>query len=399
MTATTLRIAVVGGGIAGLTLTLALRTLGFDCAVYERRSELSEAGAGVQLSPNAARLLHRLGLAAALRRTAVEPRAIELRRWADGAVLRRVPLQDCRARFGAPYYTVHRADLHRALVERIGDEGMHLGRGCAAVTEYADDAEVAFDDGSSVRADVVVGADGVHSRVRALLADDRPRFSGQSVFRALVPAASVPPVADRPQVTLWLGPGRHCVAYPIATGRTINLVATAPEPAWRVESWQAEGSPADLAAAYDGWAQEVRALTAAPARVSQWALHDRDPLPRWSTARVTLVGDAAHPMLPFMAQGANQAVEDAAALAASLHRITARRGSQRDAIAVALARYEAARRSRTDAVQAVSRRNTDALHLPDGAEQRRRDAALAAGDGLEDHAWLYAHDAAAEVPA
>lgn len=385
MSSERIHIAVVGAGIAGLTVAAALARAGLRCQVFEQAGLLRETGAGVQVAPNAVRLLHRLGVGDRLGAVAVPVRALEMRRWEDNSVLRSTPLQGCEQRFGAPYYTVHRADLHRCLLELTGESAVHLGVACTGLAERADGVTLQFADGSSVTADAVIGADGVHSRIREHLVRDEPRYSGQSIYRALIPADRVPFPPGEPKVVIWLGPGRHCVSYPVSGGDHINLAATTPEPRAGVESWSAPGRPEDLAGTYAGWNPEVRALTSAPDAVRRWALHDRDPLAGWSTERVSLVGDAAHPMLPFFAQGANQAIEDAVALAACL-----RAGP---AIGAALARYARIRAPRAREVQRVSRANTVALHLPDGDEQRRRDRALAASAALEHHDWLYGYDA------
>ncbi|MGH3813275.1 MAG: FAD-dependent monooxygenase, partial [Pseudonocardiaceae bacterium] len=225
---------------------------------------------------------------------------------------------------------------------------------------------------------------------------DEPHYSGQSIYRALVPADRLAFLCKEPKVVLWLGPGKHCVCYPVAGGQQISLAATVPDPQWSAESWSAQGWTRDLTEAYHGWHPEVRAVTSAPDTINRWALHDRKPLRRWSTDRITLVGDAAHPMLPFFAQGANQAIEDAVALAVCLRNI--RRGEVGQ-IAAALARYEQARIQRTSEVHRISRANTTVLHLPDGAEQRRRDDALAAQVELASQDWIYGYDAEAAVAA
>ncbi|MFN2495438.1 MAG: FAD-dependent monooxygenase [Pseudonocardiaceae bacterium] len=387
-----IRIAIVGAGISGLTLALALSRYGLRCHVFEQARLLGEVGAGVQLAPNSTRLLHRVGLRSRLRRVAVRPDAIEMRRWDDDVVLRRTPLgAACEQHFGAPYYTVHRADLHQTLLEHLAAGTLHLGLRCTGVREGATGVQVQFADGSSTTADLVVGADGIHSRVRDVLVADQPRYSGHSVYRALIPARQVPSLLVEPKVVLWLGPGQHCVSYPIRGGEWLSLAATVPDPGWGAESWSAQGATTDLAGAYAGWTPEVRALTRAPDAVSRWALHDRDPLRRWSTGRITVIGDAAHPMLPFLAQGANQAVEDAVALAGCLRDVCP------GGLATALTRYAAIRHHRTREVQRLSRANTTALHLPDGATQRSRDTELAARARLEDQEWLYGYDAEAAV--
>jgi salicylate hydroxylase len=381
-------VAVVGAGIAGLTLALALRRAGLRCQVFEQAGRLAEVGAGVQIAPNAARLLHRLGLADHLTAVAARPHCIQMSRWNDGATIMRTPLgADCERMFGAPYYVMHRADLHRGLLALLPPDTVHLGRRCVRVEERAGEAELEFGDGSSVTADVVVGADGIHSAVRDHLVRDAPRFSGQTIYRGLVPADRMPFLAE-PRVQLWLGPGQHCVAYPVSGGALISFGATTPAGEWFAESWSAAGRIEDLAAAYRGWHPAVLELIAAAKAVGRWALHDRDPLPRWSWRRSTLVGDAAHPMLPFLAQGANQAIEDAVALAACL-----RGAASGGDVEHALCRYEAMRRPRTEEIQRRSRDNTRNLHLPDGAEQRRRDEHLAGRADLGSQWWLYGYDA------
>ncbi|MGH3815598.1 MAG: FAD-dependent monooxygenase [Pseudonocardiaceae bacterium] len=392
-----IRIAVVGAGIAGLTVAAALVRSGLRCDLFEQTRLLSEVGAGVQLAPNAARLLHRLEICERFREVAVRPQAIEMRRWDDNSVLRRTPLgAECEQLFGAPYYTVLRTDLQRSLLERLPGGTVHLGLHCTEVVERACDVELQFADGSSTTADVVIGADGIHSRIRERLVRDEPRYSGQNIYRALVPADRLAFLCKEPKVVLWLGPGRHCVCYPVAGGQQISLAATVPDPQWGAESWSAQGRTRDLTEAYSGWHPEVRAVTSAPDTIGRWALHDRELLRRWSTARITLVGDAAHPMLPFFAQGANQAIEDAVALAVCLR--DTRRG-EAGQIAAALARYERVRVPRTSEVHRISQANTTALHLPDGLEQRRRDDALAAQAKLADQEWIYGYDAEAAVAA
>lgn len=383
-----LRVAVAGAGIAGLTFAAALRRAGLECHLYEQAERLAEVGAGVQLAPNATRLLHRLGLGKRLSAVAVVPQSIEMRRWDDGTLLRRTPLGDaCHRRFGAPYHTVHRADLHNSLLSAVPPDQVHLGARCVAVTQNADAAKLHLSDGSTVTADLVVGADGIHSIAREQLVADQPRFSGQTIYRGLVPVERVPRSLTAPRVRLWLGPDQHCVCYPVSAGRQISFGATVASRDWREESWSARGDAAELAAAYTGWHPDVGQLLGAAETVGRWALHDRESIDRLGSGRVTVIGDAAHPMLPFQAQGANQAIEDAVVLALCL----ADAGPAD--LSAALRRYERIRLARTTRIQRRSRDNAKTFHLADGDAQRRRDTAEQTSSGLDGHEWLFGYDA------
>ena len=392
MSATGMRVAVVGAGIAGLTFAAALIEAGIQCQIYERAPELGEVGAGIQLSPNGTRLLHRLGAGAGLAARAVQPAAIEMRRWDSGGLLMRTALgQACADMFAGPYYCLHRADLHAILAALLPADAVRLGTRCVAVTDTGSEAAIEFADGSVVTADVVVGADGIHSVVRQALIDDRPRFSGQAVYRGLIPAGRLPGLLGEPRVQLWLGPGQHCVCYPIAAGKMVSFVATTPAGDWRGESWTEEGKAADVIKAYQGWNDDVRALLDAAGAVTRWALHDRALLSRWSRQRITIAGDAAHPMLPFGAQGANQAIEDAATLAACLA------GATPAGVPAALRRYEEIRRPRIEHVQRTIQENARNHHFADGEGQRARDLAMDENWCLRSQAWLFGYDALEEV--
>ena len=383
-----LRIAVVGGGIAGLTLAAALLRLGLRCQVYERAPQLHEVGAGIQLSPNAVRPLRALGLGGRLEAVAVRPAGIEMRRWNTGALLIRTPLgEQCEALYGAPYYTAHRADLHRGLLDLLPPGIVRLGMHCVGLTDRVDGVELSFDDGSAATADVVIGADGIHSVIREALVADEPRFSGQAVYRGLAPADRLPHLVREPKVTIWLGPGQHIVCYPISGGRLVSFVATTPAGQWRDESWTTLGRVEDVVASYTAWNDDVWQVLTAADSVTRWALHDRDTIEDWSRGRVTLLGDAAHPMLPFGAQGANQAIEDAVALAACLATAT------RDSVPVALKRYADVRAPRTELVHRTVRANARNHHFADGEDQQDRDRNMTDRWGLESMAWLYGYDA------
>ncbi|RFS84206.1 salicylate 1-monooxygenase [Actinomadura spongiicola] len=386
-----LTVAVAGAGIAGLTLAAALCRNGIDCHVYEQAERLAEVGAGVQVAPNATRLLRRLGLADRLSAVAVAPEAIEARRWDDGALLRRTPLGDlCRRRFGAPYYTLHRADLHDALLSLVPPDRVHLGARGVAVTQDAGAARLRMADGAEIAADLVVGADGIHSVVREHLVTDRPRYSGHTIYRGLVPAEKVPHLVAEPRVRLWFGPERHCVCYPVSSGEQVSFGATVPASDWREESWSARGDVADLAAAYRGWHADVAELIGAAETVGRWALHDRESIDRLGAGRVAVIGDAAHPMLPFQAQGANQAVEDAVVLALCLFGVDPEGGL--DALGAALRRYERIRLPRTTRIQRQSRDSVKTFHQAHGDAETRRDTARDSSV-LDDHRWLFEYDA------
>ncbi|MFG2408463.1 FAD-dependent oxidoreductase [Streptomyces brevispora] len=388
-------VAVIGGGIAGLTLALALRREGIDCTVFERSPEPTEVGAGLQLAPNATRLLHRLGVAEALRAVAVLPGALRMRGWDDDRPLATTALgAACRRGYGAPYYTVNRAQLHRVLWEAVGSGQVRTGHRLMGLTEGPEGVDLNFASGARHRAGVVIGADGVHSVVRAWLAGDAPVFSGSSVYRGLVPAERLPWAADEPEVRVWPGPGRHLVCYPVSAGREISFTATVPADAAGEESWTAEGDPAELAAAYRGWNPAVTRLIGSADVVRRWPLYDRESLAGWVTSRVALLGDAAHPMLPFLAQGANQAIEDAVTLAVCLGR--AAEGGAPEAFR----RYQELRLPRTTLIQRGARQSTRFLHLRDqpkpGDPRRTRDTADPHGlAGLRAMGWLYGHDAEA----
>jgi salicylate hydroxylase len=356
-----LRIAVIGAGIAGLTVVAALRRQGHASMVYERTARFEPIGAGIQLAPNGTRLLARLGVLADLSAAGTQPQAIELRRWSDDAVVGRTVLGSaCVEAYGAPYLTLHRADLHDRLL-RTAEPCM--GRELLQLTDLGDGVEIGFTDGSVAVADVVVGADGVHSAVRAALGGRAAAPSGLTVHRGLVPAERLRP-SPEPLVRIWLGPGRHFVHYPIGRGRTSFAAVQ-------------HGDGADT-----GWPKDVREILDAAESVTQWPLLDSTGPARWSTRRVVLIGDAAHPLLPLGAQGASQAIEDAFALATCLYP-DIRSGD----VPTALQRYRHAREPRLARVTAEIRANLADHHGANGSEQATRDRSLAS------QAWLYGYDA------
>ena len=385
--------AVVGGGIGGLTAALSLFRAGFDVNVYERAAELAEVGAGVQISPNASRVLHGLGLAGELARSGVKPLAWHQRRWEDGRTLLRTPLAEpLEETFGFPHYQMHRADLLAALASAVPPERVHLRHRLTDVIDHGDRVEARFANGARVDADVLVGADGIHSAVRGVLfGSDDARFTGCAAFRGLVPAQRLRELELEVTAQVWMGPGRHFVHYFVSQRRLVNFVAVIEQDSWTGESWTDRGEVAVALAAFEGWHPQVRTILGSVDETFIWALFDRPPLERWSVGRITLLGDACHPMLPFMAQGAAQAIEDGATLTACLAELD-------PDIPSALQRYEQLRLPRASRLQALSTVNKTRFHLPDGAQQRERDTQMAtqATDWSFDAvAWIYQHDATA----
>jgi salicylate hydroxylase len=389
-----MKIIVIGAGIGGLAAALTLGRAGCEVQVFEQAAELREVGAGVQISPNATRILHRLGLEEPLRRFGVRPRNLLIRRWDDGRAITRQPLADaCERNFGAPYYHFHRAELLDLLSAAVPSGVIHLDHRCVGLTQREDRVEVRFQNGALAEAEVVVGADGIHSTVReAILGKELPHFSGHVAYRGLVPSARVAHLGLEVEAASWWGPDHHFVHYFVGAGaRYLNWVAVTPGE-WRVESWTAKGEVADALKEFAGWHPLVRAMIGSVDTTNRWALYDRDSLPQWTVGRVTLMGDAAHAMLPYMAQGAVQSIEDAAVLAKCLER------ADSDDVGAALRRYEETRKPRASRCQEGSRRNAILYHLGDGEEQRKRDANLASSTTapLPQNTWLYGHDVEAE---
>jgi salicylate hydroxylase len=350
---------VAGAGIGGLAAALALAKSGWLVEVVEAAAGVREVGAGLQMSPNAMRVLAHLGVAARIEAEGFEPQAAELRHWRTGALHGRVALAGAaRARWGMPYVHVHRADLQATLLEAAGKAGVGVTTG-TRVTGYGEGGRVVETTDGPRPADLMVGADGIRSVVRAaMLGEAAPRVTGQVAWRATVPADRLPDGLVPPVAAVFCGPGRHAITYRLRGGRLVNLVAVEERVGWAEEDWRQPGDPAELARAFAGWAPIVTGVIGAVEECHLWGLFDRDPLPRWTEGCVALMGDAAHPMLPFMAQGAAQAIEDAAALARHLAG-----AATPDVVPGRLAAYAAERRPRTAAIQAASRSNARLYHL------------------------------------
>jgi len=387
-------IAVVGGGIGGVSAALNLLRAGFDVHVYEQSRALREVGAGINVTPNATRVIHGLGLDDKLASLGVRPMAVQQQRWDDGRTLLRTPLgTEIELHFGFPQYQSHRADVLTMLVGALPPERMHFGHRLTGFCERADTIEAQFENGVRVTADALIGADGIHSTVqRQLFGAAPPRFTGCVAYRGLVPAEKLRHLDLEVVLQVTMGPGKHFVRYFVASARYVNFVAIVEQDSWANESWTDRGDVNKARAAFAGWHKDVSGVLNAVEETFIWGLFDRAPLARWSVGKVTLLGDACHPMLPFVAQGAAQAMEDGLTLSSCLHKY--------DDIAEALARYEALRLPRTAHVQSLAANNKIRFHLPDGPEQIARDAKMAAGGtdwSFKAMEWIYGHDPGAAV--
>ena len=382
------RIAIVGGGIGGLTAAICLLKEGFDVQVYEQSRLLSEVGAGINISPNASRILIRLGLGEECSRLAYRSPFFHQRRWDDGRTLTKTRLaDDIEREFGAPHYIFHRGELHSMLARPMPPERVHLAYRCTAIEQDGDTVRAKFENGAEIEADVLIGADGIFSAARrALRGPERPRFACRA-YRGLIPLERVRDIP--PESTAFLGPGRHFIHYFVSAGRMLNFVGHVEQDEWISENWTHPGKVEDLRAAYAGWHPQVQQVIDAVDETFIWAVLDRPPIDRWSHGRITMLGDACHPMIPFMGQGGAQAIEDAAALTACLIKCG-------DDIEGALKLYETVRLPRTTQIQNGSWANKTRFHMPDGPDQAERDALMAQSKtdwAYKAIAWVYGHDA------
>ena len=390
------RIMVAGAGIGGLVAALALQRQGLSVTVYEQAAELRAVGAGVQISPNGTRVLAALGLDQAVRAVAVEPEGKEVRLWSTGATW---PLFDLGRSavetYGAPYLMLHRGDLQMVLADALRQNDLAslvLGASVATVSQTLAGVRLGFADGRSAEGPVLIGADGVHSAVRgAVFGPARARFTGCMAWRGVVPAERLPPHLARQAGVNWIGPGRHVVTYPLRAGSLVNFVGVVERADWTTESWTAKGTKAECAADFEGWHEDVHALIDRIDTHYRWALLSREPIDRWSEGRVALLGDACHPMLPFMAQGAVMAVEDGMVLA----RCLAEHGTADPS--TAFARYEAERVGRANRCVRAADRNRDLFHsaqLTDAADAERYVTVEWNKQRVfERYDWLFSYDA------
>jgi len=381
-------VVIAGAGIAGLTAALAIATKGFDVEICERAEKLSEIGAGIQIAPNAGRVLADLGLDRALARAAIEPQAIDIRDGRSGRLVAAIPSARFQERYGVPYRVIHRADLQSILATAVVRAGIKLELG-ATVESY-----VTRPDGLLVRvrkrsgvdvvaAAAIVGADGVWSTMRAEIAGSaRPETTGRTAWRAIVPADVARDLVAMDRVGLWLGTDAHFVHYPVAQGAAVNLVAIVTE-AWNREGWSTPGTGVEIRAHFDDWSHSARELVAAAISWQKFALLELDPMAPWVSGRIALIGDAAHAMMPFLAQGASAAIEDAIVIADALH------GAPD--VAAAFAAYADKRRPRVARLADAARRTGKIYHLAGTGALARNMALRLSGPRLVlgRYDWIY----------
>ena len=387
------RIAIIGGGIGGLAAALALHRRGIAATVYEQSAQLSEIGAGLNLSPNAIKAFRALGMEAEAIALGYQADYQVVRSWRSGRTIARQHRKGSFAeRFGASLLTIHRADLLGIFRRALPEDCLRLGTACTGVATAAGAARARFADGGEIEADAVIGADGIHSVVRgSLFGADAPRFTGCVCWRGLVPVEAVARHLRTEEMTSWWGPHGHVVHYLVRRGELVNFVAHHDSAEWTEESWTRECDRAELIETYGRWNEGLLRLFAASERYYKWALYDRDPLARWGTGHVTLLGDAAHPMLPYLGQGACMAIEDGCVLATLIAELP-------DDIEAALRRYEQLRQPRATRAQLGSRARARENHLASPWARMRRDlrVALRSRFGADQTplqaAWLYDYD-------
>lgn len=394
-----MRVLIAGAGIGGLTAALAALRQGHEVEVYEQASELKEVGAGVQLSANGTRVLYALGVGEELKSLSCEATGKEIRLWNTGETWKLFDLGKVSIeRYGFPYFTVYRPDLLDVLaraVRRLKADAIRLGRKCVGFTQTDGEVRLDLEDGTTATGDALIGADGVHSPIRqTLFGADKPQFSGIIAWRGIIPMERLPARMERRVGVNWIGPGGHVVHYPLRGGAVLNFVGALERTDWQIESWSARGTTDELAADYRGWHEDIQTLIRNIPVPHKWALMVRPPMPRWTVGRVTLLGDACHSMVPFLAQGAVMAMEDGLILARALTELDGD-------VASRLARYEEARRERTrraveGSADNIARFHDRALADPVGARQYV-EREWAGHNVASRYEWLFRYDALTET--
>jgi len=378
-----LQIAIVGGGIGGLTAAVALWKAGLQVAVFEQAQQFTELGAGIGLGANAALVLNRLGLKEQIESIQTPVRSFSLHTW-KGEAVNKLNLAATSSMFNTS--PMHRADLLKVLHDALPPQIPHAGKKCVAFQQDDTGVQLSFADGSTFMADAIIAADGIHSLFRNTFHTDQPVFANQIAYRGLIPMERLAHSGldeEIQQFTMWMGPYRHFLIYPISRGRLMNVVAfVPPESSWRVESWTAEGDVKQLATEFRDWDEKVTRVISKLDTTLRWALYDREPLDFWGVGRVTLLGDAAHAMLPHQGQGAGQSIEDAAFLARCLQQAT------HETIPQWLRFYEEQRKARTTKVQQTTRVAGQLYDLPDHEIERRGERFSLA----ERMQWLFNYD-------
>ncbi|HSX93310.1 MAG TPA: FAD-dependent monooxygenase [Hydrogenophaga sp.] len=396
-------VAVVGAGIGGLTAALALLRAGIDVQVFEQATRFGEVGAGIQMSANGTRCLFELGLEAPLRAAASVPAGKQIRLWSTGQRWTLFDLGERSVeRYGFPYLMLHRADLHAVLVQALNalkPDAIRLGTQVRGHEERGGRVWLDIKGASPVGVDALIGADGIHSACRAqMFGAGTPWFTGCMAWRGLVPARDLPEHLSAPVGTNWVGPGAHVITYPVRRGELINFVGVVERGDWTHESWNSRGRIEDCLKDFEGWHEDVQRIIRAIDQPYQWALLGREPMPVWSKGRATLLGDACHPTLPFLAQGAMMAIEDGVVLA---HCLAA---SPQDP-AGAFRRYESLRQERTARIVRGSADNARRFHNPELAHAEGAAAYVEREWTPEQvnrrYDWLFSYDAtrAAQEPA
>lgn len=394
MTDSTDPVILVGAGIGGLFAALCLDRLGIESIILEKSDELAEVGAGIQIGANGSRLIHQLGLKEAIEKYASSPTVGQIMDGQSGRSICPYPLNSSSLkRYQLPYYQIHRGDLQRILVEAVEQRMpncLRLGTELREISQDAARLQVTTNSGERINGRALVGCDGIHSRTRELLFEDgAPQYTGSLAWRAVVPLSRLDQSQDWQTPKIWVGPGRHLVQYPVSAGDAMNLVACVENDIAEAERWQGNSALDELSAAFAGWCPEVQAMLGLADDALKWGLYERPVLSSWSNGRATLLGDAAHAMLPSLAQGAVMAMEDAEELAHALH--------TQSTTEEALRQYEQRRISRCRKVQQVARDNLEFFHQSSGLKDRLSLRVLALmGQGAESvianrYGWLYGY--------